>query len=359
MATIRLLTCLLGVALILMGHMLAASPLQRRAGVVPSLSGGPAIMGAGTYPRANFLQDGSIIGAFTAFPDGNNAIVVVHSTDGGVTWNQIGTVATGDSATHDIDNPYVLQLPSGRVLAAFRNHDRTAPTTYTFFRITVCYSDDGGATWTYLSTPASDPGPTNGNWEPFLRSAQDGSLQIYYSRENSAADQDSLMRTSTDGGMTWSDATTISGGELTSTRDGMLGVTTVSGSNLIAVFETETNGGQFTIGSVTSPDDGNTWGNRQTVYTPTSANANANAPQVINVGGTLVASFQTNEDEPGNDDGTDAKVLTSGDGGATWGNKLTFSNIESHWPGLLDIDGGSLLGLADDGGAKAQKITIG
>lgn len=116
---------------------------------------------------------------------------------------------------------YVLQLPSGRVLCTFRNHSKDPITgAYLFFRITVAYSDNLGKTWTYLSTPSSDPGPVNGNWEPFLRNAQNGSLQLYYSRENSAADQDTLERFSTDGGQTWTEPQTISGDGITS-RDGM------------------------------------------------------------------------------------------------------------------------------------------
>jgi Neuraminidase (sialidase) len=248
-----------------------------------------------------------------------------------------------------------LQLPSGRILVAFRNHDRLNG-VYTFFRITICYSDDNGATWAYLSTPDSDPGEPNGNWEPFLRIAQDGSLQLFYSRETSPADQDSLMRTSTDGGLTWSLATTISGAEFNNVRDGMLGVATVSGSNLIAVFESEQGGGTFSIHAVTSLDDGKTWGSRQTVFTPAGSGTNANAPQVVNIGGTLVVSFQTDEDSPGN---PAAKIITSSDGGVTWGNKLTFSPAISHWPGLLTLDSSSFLGMADDGGAKAQKVTLG
>ena len=310
-------------------------------------------MGAGTYPRANLLHDGSLIGTYTAFSNGNNIITSARSTDGGASWTQIGVAAQGPSATTDIDNPYILQLPTGRVLVAFRNHSKNSDGAYTFFRITVCYSDDNGATWAFLSTPASDPGPVNGNWEPFLRIANNGALQLYYSRENDGADQDSLMRTSNDGGATWSTATCISGGDLRSTRDGMVGVATVSGSNLIAVFETETNGGQFTIGSVTSADDGATWGNRRTVFTPSAGNANA--PQVVNVGGTLVASIQTDEDSVGR---VAAKAITSGDGGVTWGNKMTFSPAVSHWPGLVTLDGNDLLGMSDDAGAKVQKIML-
>ena len=258
----------------------------------------------------------------------------------------------GLSASHDIDNPYILQLPSGRLLTAFRNHDLNNG-AYTYFRITICYSDNNGASWTFLNSPASDPGPVNGNWEPFLRNAEDGSLQLYYARENNANDQDILMRTSTDGGNTWSGTYCVVGGNLASTRDGMFGAATVNGPNLIGVFEQETNGGQFTIGAVTSSDDGRTWGNSRTIFVPSAGNANA--PQVVNVGGTMVTSVQTDEDSPGN---VAAKVITSGDGGNTWGNKITFSPAISHWPGLVTLDNNDLLGLADDAGAKSQRITL-
>ena len=353
MARFYLLIWLSAITL-LTSHLLSAFPIKPRAGLVARLSGGAAVMGDGTYPRANRLHDGSIIGTFTAFSGGNNIITLVRSTNNGASWAYIGEAASGASATHDIDNPYVLQLPSGRILVTFRNHDKTASGTYTFFRITICASDDNGASWFYLSQPASDPGPVNGNWEPFLRIANDGSLQLYYSRENNGGDQDSLMRTSRDGGLTWSLANTITGGNLPSSRDGMVGVATINGNNLIAVFETETNGGQFTINSVTSADDGRTWGNRRTVFVP--YRGNANAPQVVNVGGTMVVSVQTDEDSPGN---VAAKVITSGDGGNSWGNKVTFSPQVSHWPGLVVLDGRSFLGMADDAGAKAQRITLG
>lgn len=199
---------------------------MKRSAVLPSMAGSPEIFGQGTYPRANSLSDpslpaGSIIGAYTAFNDGDNALEIVMSTDNGKSWQAVGEVTRGPSDANDIDNPYVLQLPSGRVLCVFRNHSKDPSTgAYLFFRITVAYSDNLGKTWTYLSTPSSDPGPVNGNWEPFLRNAQDGSLQLYYSRENSAVDQDTLERFSTDGGTTWTEAQTISGAGITS-RDGM------------------------------------------------------------------------------------------------------------------------------------------
>ena len=48
--------------------------------------------------------------------------------------------------------------------------------------------------------------------------------------------------------------------------------------------------------SITSADDGKTWSNRRMVYASTGTGNSAGAPQVINVGGRLVVSFQTSED---------------------------------------------------------------
>ena len=331
--------------------------------IAPVLTGGEAAMGAGTYPRANFLMDGSILGVYTAFENGNNVIRTVKSIDGGASWQALGSVAQGPSNANDIDNPYVLQLPSGRVLCAYRNHSKDPSNgAYLFFRIILSFSDDNGATWKYLSQPANDPGPVNGNWEPFMRNAEDGSLQIYYSRENAADDQDTLERFSTDGGATWTSANVISGADITA-RDGMTGVATLGGNRLICVFESKTTGG-FSIHSITSEDDGKTWGNRQTVYTPTNPNGSAGAPQVIDVGGTLTVSFITDEDSamtspsPGYTANVAVKVVTSGDGGATWGNKITVGPVESVWPGELSLDTNSFLVVMDHGGAKAQKVAL-
>lgn len=332
-----------------------------RAGTTPSLSGSAVDMtsgGGGTYPRINFLSDGSIIGAYTATVGSNHQLTLVHSTDSGASWSYLGNAATRPTATSDLDNPYPLQLPSGRVLLAYRNHDKLANGTYTYFRITISYSDDNGASWSYLSDPASDPGEPNGNWEPFLRNAQDGSLQLYYSRENSADDQDSLMRTSTDGGQTWSSATTISGEGITA-RDGMIGVASISGSELIAVFEASQNG-LFTVNSIYSSDDGKTWANRTRVYTPTGTNNNAGSPQVVNVGGTLVVSFMTDEDTQEHNwfQGAGAKLVTSGDGGATWGNKIEVFEPQANWPAMLTLDDSSFLYAADYDGAKSHKVVL-
>lgn len=194
----------------------------------PSKVGNAVIFGdGGTYPRATKLADGALFGAYTNTQGDNTTIVTVRSTDNGVTWERQGAVDTGAKATKDVDNPYVHTLPGGKLLCAFRNHDRASSTTYSYYRITICVSEDGGASWTYLSTPASDPAGPTGNWEPFLQQGLDGTLQLYYSRENSATNQDSLLQRSDDDGKTWSTAQVISGSGL-ETRDGMIGVAHIS-----------------------------------------------------------------------------------------------------------------------------------
>ncbi|KAI4207366.1 MAG: hypothetical protein LQ346_000616 [Caloplaca aetnensis] len=344
------------------------SRIVRRAGTKPVLTDSPVVMGAGTYPRSTRLQDNSILGVYTGFKDGDNVLLTVMSTNNGASWTPLGEITRGPSNANDIDNPYLIQLPSKRILCAFRNHSKDPSTgSYTYFRITLTYSDNGGRSWAFLSEAAGNPGPVQGSWEPYLRTTTDGSIQLYYSHENSAQDQDTLQRTSRDGGSTWGAVVCVSGSGITS-RDGMTSIAALSPTNpksLILVYETTTMG-VFYLGSVFSTDDGKTWSGRRTIYKSPSPNTSAGAPQVINVGGTLVVSFMTNEDQqlnaPSNSytDHTSVKVITSGDQGRSWGNKVTVGAVQSAWPGLMDLGGskGQFLYLMDRAGAKSQLITL-
>ncbi len=145
---------------------------------------------------------------------------------------------------------------------------------YLYYRLVIYYSNDAGETWQHLSTPVQEPGPTHGNWEPFLRLSNSGVLQFYYSRELGGRDQDNLMRVSHDEGLSWSEAQIISGLEM-ETRDGMLGLQEIvpGSGHLMAVFESvEEKGdgtvfeGRFGVWSVISRDDGITWGERKLIY---------------------------------------------------------------------------------------------
>ena len=42
----------------------------------------------------------------------------------------------------------------------------------------------------------------------------------------------------------------------------------------------------------------------------------------------------------------------------SWDNKIQVFAPQANWPGLLDLDGSTLLYMADSGGAKSQKIVL-
>lgn len=346
----------------------------------------------GVYLRATgSIQEGLYLGY--AVREGFTKILRAYrSNDGGDSWQQLGDVERGDNRTRELDNAFPLVLPAGfpgtgdglgtggwnksnssstsasgdgpaegqhhpgRILYAYRNHDRSlnntlgVPDNYTFYRLTVSASDDGGRSWAFLSnidTRAANNGSANlnGLWEPFLRIAADGvTLQAYYSAENDAGDQDSLMRESDDGGRTWGRRRVVSGAERVRSRDGMTGVARLGDggedeTKLILLFET-TESGRFDMRRVTSPDDGRTWPveTRERVYDPLDEERQASAPAgVVNVGGTLVAGFMTNEGT--NSSGTvpgDFKVVSSVDDGETWSKSVLIAR-EAIWPGLYSL----------------------
>jgi hypothetical protein len=373
----------------------------------------------GVYLRgAGSVEQGLYLG-YAAREGFEKVLRTYRSDDGGGSWQQLGDVErAADNRTRELDNAFPLVLPvgfpgttgagngdgdgggvftnttsrnssssssssssgsgtggnvtdeqqqhhhQGRILYAYRNHDRSpnntlnVPGNYTFYRLTVSASDDGGYSWSFLSnidTRAANNGSANlnGLWEPFLRVAADGcTLQAFYSAENSAADQDSLMRESVDGGATWGPRRVVSGADRVRSRDGMTGVARLGDDHgddkrLILFFET-TESGRFDVRRVTSPDDGQTWppATRERVYDPLDEEKESSAPAgVISVGGTLVAGFMTNEGT--NSSGTvpgDFKVVTSVDGGQTWGKSVTLAR-EAIWPGLYSLGRDRFLAL--------------
>ncbi|KAF2006005.1 glycoside hydrolase family 93 protein [Amniculicola lignicola CBS 123094] len=327
----------------------------------PTLTGPAIPLGTGTYPRLTKLSDGSLLAIYTDSRSGNHTLGVSKSTNNGASFSPISIVDTGPSTSRDIDNGFLHQLPGGKVLAAFRNHNGPVGGPFTFYRITICISSDLGKSWTYLSTPAGDPqgpGGKTGIWEPFLEDALDGSLQLYYSRENNDDDQDSLLRRSKDGGATWTSAQTISGAELTNARDGMLGVARIAANSQskLAVFESGV-AGRFTIHTVRSDNDGLSWpvSSRSTVYEP-PAGKSAGSPQIVRVGSRLVASFGTNEDGGVWPEGA-MKVVVSEDQGRTWGAKTQIHPLPAMWSGMLEIDATSFWAVYETGGVSfAQKM---
>ena len=143
----------------------------------------------GTYPHATKFADGeTLVGACTDARGDNNTITTVKPIYNDASWQPMETVETSPKATKDIDNPCIYEHSDCKILSAFRNHGKSGPTTYSFYRITMSISENGGRSWRCLQTPVSNPSGVTGDWEPFLQQALGDSMQLHYSRENSATD---------------------------------------------------------------------------------------------------------------------------------------------------------------------------
>ncbi|KAK4165600.1 glycoside hydrolase family 93 protein [Cladorrhinum sp. PSN259] len=348
----------------------------------------------GIYIRANrlFNTTNQLIAGYATADDNSKALMASVSLDGGRSWSFRGEVTrVGNPWDHDLDNAFPLQLPSGRILFAFRNHDLHRG-RYTWYRITVCASDDDGRTWKLQShveerKAAAGDHMRNGLWEPFMRVAADGAVvQLYYSASVTSRSQYNVMRYSRDGGRTWSGKKidVSHGPDFWSnnwkdlSRDGMISIAPRTGKpgELIAIMEsTMAETMTYSITTIESDDDGWKWrhntSDRSLIYAA-HAKKNAGAPGIINVGGTLVASFMTNEAErtPGIDGG-ELKFIVSVDGGKTWssngaaksqdwGAAFTVAGGGVHWPGLCALNGTHFLALySRDGlGAVSQMCRV-
>ena len=313
---------------------------------------------AGTYPRLARLSDGSILSSFTRFPDGQRALCIARSTDGGRSFEMFSEVTR---AAGDVDNMFLLEVTPGLVLAAFRNHD-LGPHGPTHFRITVCRSMDGGKSWRFASQ-AAEKGAPLGIWEPFMRLGKQGEVQLTYSQEFAHNNQCTMLVVSHDQGSTWSQPVCLHG-DKDPLRDGMNGIAkTVDNGReaLVMVFET-TRYGSFNVEALISYDDGATWQHRHEVFRPRSGH-NAGAPQIASFAdGSLVAVFMTDDDSPQVEwvKHASIKAVFAGppqNGRIQWSAPTLVSPASSFWPGVMALDDRTALVTYDRGGPLAKTIS--
>jgi hypothetical protein len=175
------------------------------------------------YPRVIRLQhagpaNGVLLATFAhaGVPGEKASLPIYRSTDGGRTWSDKPVGVVRDTVHGwDIEAPALFEmpiaqgdLPAGTLLAAGTAWNRK---DFRQQAIEVFASRDGGATWTYRSSCASEALQVNneghGIWEPFFAITPDGSLNCFFSDERPSADgfaQVIAHVRSTDGGATWS-----------------------------------------------------------------------------------------------------------------------------------------------------------
>lgn len=336
------------------------------------------------YPRAVYLSDGTVLLGHGHVDASTSTLEILRSTDGGSTFSTYGTVSERTASGTDMDNIFLLEVGSTSpptVLAAFRNHDKSG-STYTYFRITVCKSTDGGATWSFLSqaveytATADSSGFRAGVWEPFMRIGNDGNIQLTYSQELASLDQQTYRTISSDGGATWSTAVNLNvhNSNTEQVRDGMQGIvkTTDQATGqeaLVMVFETTERGvGLFSVWYAVSYDDGATYSNRNAVYSPSASDRHAGSPQIVAVpgGNRLAVVFMDDENVSTVSWADNAEVRTvisssTGLSGGTisWETSTDLvGSANSHWPGIVNFNS-KVLAIFDDntGAIEGKYIT--
>ncbi|KAH6660929.1 Sialidase [Truncatella angustata] len=325
------------------------------------------------YARATQLSDGSLLLGYAHFDGAARTIEVTRSNDGGKSFEPFGTIAHRDSNV-DMDNTFLLEIGQTNpptVLAAFRNHDKNDDGDYTWFRITVCISDDGGKNWEYASQAVDFSAESSrgmGVWEPFMRVGNDGKIQLTYSREL-ATDNQETFRTISENGKSWSTPVNLKVHKETETlRDGMQGIVKVHDAAtekeaLVMVFETTSRGyHDFNIEYAVSYDDGATYGDRGVVYIPATGKQ-AGSPQIAAVGNNrLAVLFMTDESTTTQDWPNVAQVKSVISSEGLKDGKIEWSTTpqligdgDSHWPGLLRFDD-KVMGMYDQDGVVEAKI---
>ncbi|KAK3368838.1 Sialidase [Lasiosphaeria ovina] len=319
------------------------------------------------YPRAIATRDGTLLATYRWGDDTTTKIVTKKSKDGGATWSDPVEVMSWDATKGDLKNPFLLQTSSGAILCASLlrlTYDLTKDKEKPWhMELNVHQSKDSGQSWSKLGNILSSaPGHgIQGEWEPFLREAPDGTLQAYYSHELSPSDQDIVFRTSRDGGETWSsDFVTVAGAGNPATRPGMPQVLDLDGggANLLMVYENNADDKKFRVWAQTSADGGNTWAHSRIIFEP--GQGNAGGPGLAQIPGRLVVSFMTNQDQPHRPypQEADMKIITSSDGGATWSEPIKAIE-QAGWGGVTAVDGGvAVLGATPKGTAVMQVVAF-
>ena len=231
------------------------------------------------YGRAHRLNDGRLIASYASA----GTSYCKFSADNGKTWggekkvkSASGTPGQLDIVRYVMDTPDFAQLSStnpyrpGRIIYAinergfkdFKDSDgKTNRTDEYPYRISVCCSDDAGATWTYSGVVyKSSSNKERGCYEPFVLELPDGTVQIYFADKSPYSEdyQNISLIESKDGGESWSESRIVCYTD--KLRDGMPTATIYNGNIFLAIEHLNSDNSQF---------------HPQIVYNPVTANWNS------------------------------------------------------------------------------------
>lgn len=216
------------------------------------------------YGRVHRLNDGRLMASYTS----SGTSYCKFSADNGKTWTgeKVVQAASGKPGQLDIvryvmDTPDFAQLSSsnrykpGRIIYAINergfkdskdaggNKDRTDEYPY---RISVCFSDDAGATWTNSEVVyKSSSNKERGCYEPFVLELPDGTVQIYFADKSPYSEdyQNISVIESKDGGESWGESRIVCYTD--KLRDGMPTATIYNDNIFLAIEHLSLGKSQF------------------------------------------------------------------------------------------------------------------
>lgn len=191
---------------------------------------------------SNSSINGHIVASVTAFPGGSTEESIYMSADG-VSFSKIGAVTDADfngglccGTLYELPRA-VGSLPAGTLLWSGSVGQNS---TTQAMQLKVYQSQDGGATWSYLSNIATGtkPGTTAGGlWEPQFTVATDGALVAVFSDETVSGHSQLLRQLRTYDGKTWQDSTNTVASTVQSDRPGMAVITQLPGGLYFMTYE--------------------------------------------------------------------------------------------------------------------------
>jgi len=321
---------------------------------------------------SNSALNGRIVASVTAFVSGVGEEDIYASSDG-TSFAKIGAVTDSDFAgglccgtLYELPSK-VGSLPAGTLI--YSGSVGQGSTTAAM-KIKVYASQDGGATWSYLSTPAvtTKPGTTGGGlWEPQFTIATDGALVVVYSDETVSGHSQLLKQMRSYDGATWQDAAYTVALSSQSGRPGMAIINTLPGGLYFMTYEVC--GTSSCMAYYRTSADGWNWGDALNVGTKivsTTGQYFEHAPTNVwaaassNPNGTILVTGQMLYESNGSVSSGNGKTIFvnhSADGSGTWTTMTApvavptaYDNYCPNYssPLLPSTDGTSVLEFASD-----------
>ena len=205
--------------------------------------------GGASYPRVIRLShsgdaNGRVLATVGSVVNGDSVGIVLESTDGGATFQQVGMVADPAGAGgRGMCCGTLYELPrrvgalrEGTLLwattAGYKAPEAQRHTTQRLWQ-----SRDHGRTWTFLSDIATSPNRYNA-WEPELSVSRDGYLVVHWADESDKPHHDQkIVQVRSRNGITWTDRRDTVKNTDFFVRPGMPGVRQLADGTFLMVYE--------------------------------------------------------------------------------------------------------------------------